>query len=378
MVQKHTTMIKLASPDIRQSDINRVIQVLKSGNLVEGVNAKALESKIESFTCIDSALLATSATSGLFLGLQALGIKSGDYVVVPAFTFPATANVVESLGANVIFCDVDSQTYSITPELLEQTLQTHKNKPIKAAIIVHEFGYPVPMQEIAQIAKKHKIALMEDAACALGTISDGHHVGHYSDCAVVSFHPRKAITSGEGGAIISSNKELIEKIRILKNHGIKRIDGQIDFVDCGLNFRLSDFQAALLIGQLGRFKTELKKRKEHVLLYSSILNNFTSIRLPAQDSGHSWQSYMVVLDNTINRADVIKKMYENGVETNLGAQALPALSYYKSKYNTSSKSAPVAENLFTQGLVLPLYGKLKPKQIETVALTLMQVINELS
>jgi dTDP-4-amino-4,6-dideoxygalactose transaminase len=371
-------MIKLASPDIRQSDINRTIEVLKSGNLVEGANAKAFEKKLQSFTCIDSAILTTSATAGLFLCLQALGIKSGDYVIVPAFTFPATANVVESLGANVIFCDVDSQNYSITPELLQKTLQAHKNMPIKAAMIVHEFGYPAPMEEIAKIAKKYEISLIEDAACALGTISDGHHVGHYSDCAVVSFHPRKAITSGEGGAILSSNKELIEKIKILKNHGIVRIDGQIDFVDCGLNFRMSDFQAALLIGQLGRFKTELKKRKEYALLYSSLLSGNKSIKLPTQNIGHSWQSYMITLDNSINRTMVMQKMREYGIETNMGAQALPALSYYRQKYNTSPQSAPVAQNLFTQGLVLPLYGKLTPKQIETIAKTLIQVLNSVS
>lgn len=371
-------MIKLASPDIRQSDINRTIEVIKSGNLVEGKNASIFESKLTSFTCIESAVVTTSATSGLFLCLQALGIQSGDYVVVPAFTFPATANVVESLGANVIFCDVDPHTYSMTPELLKKSLLAHENLPVKAIIVVHEFGYPVPMQAVSQIAKEHNLALIEDAACALGTISDGYHVGYFSDCAVVSFHPRKAITSGEGGAILSQNKELIQKIKILKNHGIVRIDGKIDFIDCGLNFRMSDFQAALLIGQLGRFKTELKKRKEQAALYDSILSHTNFLTLPDQTIGHSWQSYMVVLNGSFNRESIIAQMRQRGIETNLGAQALPSLSYYRQKYKTTPQTAPIAHNLFNHGLVLPLYGKLRPKQTQTIAQTLLEVLNGVS
>ena len=374
MVQKQQDIINLASPNIKNSDIKRLVSVLKSGNLVEGSNVVKFEKKLSDFTKILNSVVVSSATAGLQLILKALEIKKDDYVIVPTFTFPATANAVENVGANTIFCDVDIDTYVINPQTLEKTIKSNLDKNIKAIIIVHEFGYPAKMKEISEIAKKYNLRLIEDAACALGTISDDYHVGYYSDGAVFSFHPRKAITSGEGGAVVSRDKELIEKIKVLKNHGIKRTTDGIDFIEAGLNYRMTDFQAALIIGQLNRFDKELKKRKKLANIYYKELKDTNGIKLPKFDSEHSWQSFMIVLDKDINRNELILRLLDKGIQTNLGAQSLPMLEYFGLKYKTKRKEYKNSKILFEQGLVLPLYGKLKKINIKSICQELKALV----
>ena len=232
------------------------------------------------------------------------------------------------------------------------------------------------MQELSKLSKKYGLKLIEDAACALGTISDKYHVGHYSDGAVFSFHPRKAITSGEGGAIVSRNKKLIEKIKILKNHGIYRSNNSIDFLEAGLNYRMTDFQAALIIGQIKRFNKELKRRKALVKIYYEKLTDVKDISLPKFNQMHSWQSFMIVLDKKINRDILIAKLLDKRIQTNLGAQSLPMLSYYSKKYKIEKKEYQISKVLFNQGLVLPLYGKLQEKDIIYISNSLKESLKK--
>lgn len=368
-------MIKLASPDIREEDIQQVIEVLRSGNLVQGACVKKLEGQLSEYTGTPYCSLVSSGTAALHLSLMALGIGKGDAVVVSAFTFPATANVVENSGAEVVLCDVDLKNYVSTPETLERALEQHKSKNIRAVILVHEFGYPLEIKQISEICKKHGLFLIEDAACAFGTIADGHHPGFYSDMACYSFHPRKAITTGEGGAVMSSHQELIEKVRCLKNHGMKYTNGSMDFINAGLNYRMTDFQAALAIGQLNRFDDELVKRTRLATLYCELLKDRKNIGLPAYHENHSWQSFMITLPEESDRTAVIEKLAEKGIQTNLGAQAINCLTYYKKKYVFDDSSAPNAFYLYTKGLVLPLYGKLNENNIETISHTIKYILN---
>jgi perosamine synthetase len=359
-------MIKLASPDIREEDIQQVIEVLRSGNLVQGACVKKLEGQLSEYTNTPYCSLVSSGTAALHLSLMALGIGKDDAVIVSAFTFPATANVVEVTGAEVILCDVDPQSYVSTPEALQQVIEHNKSKNIKAVILVHEFGYPAEIKQISEICKKHGLFLIEDAACAFGTIANGHHPGFYSDMACYSFHPRKAITTGEGGAVVSFKKKLMEKINCLKNHGIEYTNGTMDFVAAGLNYRMTDFQAALAIGQLGRFDAELAKRIKLAAVYYESLKEQHHIKLPKYHENHSWQSFMITLHEETDRTAVIEKLAEAGVQTNLGAQAINCLTYFKNKYGFNDNTAPHASYLYNKGLALPLYGKLNEADIEFI------------
>jgi dTDP-4-amino-4,6-dideoxygalactose transaminase len=370
-------MIKLASPDISESDILRVADVIKSGSLIQGVNVVEFETLLSNFTGIPFSAVLSSGTAALHLSLIALGIGANDSVIVPAFTFPATANVVEIIGAEVILADVDPTSYVITPKLLEETILKNRDKNIKAVIVVHEFGYPAEMKAISEIVRKYGLYLIEDAACALGTIADNYHVGYYSDMACFSFHPRKAITTGEGGAVITTKTELADKIKILRNHGISYQNYGMDFIYAGFNYRMTDFQAALAIGQLERFKEELLKRKFLASKYYEILKEEKKVRLPENNDGHSWQSFMIVLDKSIDRKKIIEELLEKGIQTNLGAQAIHCLSYYKQKYNYSHADFSNASQLFNNGLVLPLYGKLVEEEVIHISKSLKKALDEI-
>jgi len=368
-------MIRLASPDIQETDITRVNEVLKSGNLVQGQFVEAFEKKLVEFSKIDNCALVTSGTAALHLSLLALGIKAGDWIIVPAFTFPATANAVEIIGANVLLCDVDPTQYVVQPEEIEKVILKNPDKPIKAIIVVHEFGFPAQIKAIAEISKRYNLFLVEDSACALGTIADGYHTGYYSDLACFSFHPRKAITTGEGGAILSRNSLLIEKIKCLRNHGIKKNKSEMDFIYAGFNYRMTEIQAVLGLGQIERFENELKQRMILAKLYYDNLENNKSIQLPAFHKDHSWQSFMIVLSERIDRYELIQRLSNNGIQTNLGAQALHLLSYYRNKYNFENNNYYHSTLLYKCGLALPLYSKLLPDEIVFISKTLNKELN---
>lgn len=367
-------MIKLASPDISESDIQKAAEVLRSGNLVQGENVDRFERAIAEFTGISDVVVVSSCTAALHLALLTLDFHPGDAIMVPSFTFPATANVVERIGCEVVLCEVDPQRYIVTPGLLEKALANSKTKNIRGLIIVHEFGFPAQMREIFEIAKKFNLKLIEDAACAFGTMIDGKHVGYYGDIGCFSFHPRKAITTGEGGAIVTRNRAHANLLRKLRNHGIENQSGEMRFPYAGLNYRMTDFQAALGLGQLQRFPGELSRRKVLAKTYSERMSEFKEISLPQQHAGHSWQTFMVVLQDSIDRKSLMKKMLENDVQTNLGAQALNCLDYYQRKYGYSPADFPNASTLYQRGLALPIHGRLTPDDIETIVEALRRII----
>ncbi len=370
-------MIKLASPDIPDADIQRAVEVIKSGNLIQGQNVIEFERKLSVFSGIPDSIVVSSGTAALHLTMMVLGISHGDSVIVPAFTFPATANAAEALGAGVILTDVDAASYVMTPECLEDVINKNRGKNIKAVIVVHEFGYPAQIKKISEITKKYGLHLIEDSACALGTIADGRHTGYYSDAACFSFHPRKAITTGEGGAVITSRPELAQKISKLRNHGMNRSGNKMDFELAGLNYRMTDFQAALGVGQLDRFSDELNKRKKLAGVYYHLLKDQNGIHLPENSDGHSWQSFMVVLDAAISREKIIEELLLRGIQSNLGAQALNCLSYYKNKYYNDIQPLPNAERLYSQGLVLPIYGKLNSDDIAFISDALIRIVQNI-
>lgn len=356
-------MIRLSKPDLRDEDIAQAVAVLRSGMLVQGENVAAFERKLETFAQLPHAVVVSSGTAALHVALKALDIGPGDAVLAPAFTFPATANVIEALGAETVLCDVDPASYVVTPEIIAEYIAARKGSRLKAVMVVHEFGYPARIAEIADLCHRENLLLIEDAACALGTVADGFHPGHYSDIACFSFHPRKAITTGEGGAVFTRRAELAEKIASLRNHGMVRTDTGLDFQDAGLNYRLTDFQAALALGQLDRFADELARRQVLASVYQRELLGGPGLALPDVPTGHSLQSFMVVLDAGISRDQVVAALRTAGIESNLGAQALNCLAYYRKKYELDENSCPVATRLYRSGLVLPLYGALSEGEV---------------
>lgn len=366
--KKHTLgmdnkeFIPLMIPDIRQEDIEAVNEVLRSGMLVQGEKVEALEKSISAYLGIKHAIAVSNGTASLHLALLALGIGRGDEVIVPAFSYIATANVVELVGAKPVFIDIELGTFNIDVSQIENKITPRT----KAIIPVHEFGLACDIRDIFVIAKKYNLRVIEDAACALGSIDQDQFVGTFGDVGSFSFHPRKAITGGEGGLLVTNDDLLAQQFRILRNHGISYESGQMEFVAAGFNYRITDFQATLILSQFKRIESILEYKNSLALEYLRALKPIENIILPSVPVGkkHSWQSFHIVLKKPISRDLLKENLHANGVGTNYGAQCIPYQSFYKHKYQFNcSLLFPNAMKAFNQGLALPLYERLQTEDI---------------
>jgi dTDP-4-amino-4,6-dideoxygalactose transaminase len=367
-----STFIPLAKPNITEEDILLVTDVLRSGMLVQGKYVEELEKNFVQLSGAKFASAVSNGTATLHLALIALGIKSGDEVIVPAFSYMATANVVELVGAVPIFVDIDITTFNIDVTKIEAAITTKT----KAIIPVHEFGLACDIEAVMTIAKKYKLFVIEDAACALGAMYKNKHVGSFGNFGSFSLHPRKAISSGEGGVLITNDADNDKKIKILRNHGTEIIDGVMDFTEFGYNYRMTDFQAALVVSQFQRLQKSIIYKNELASVYFNEINP-NKIQLPFIPSYtlHTWQTFHVILDESINRDDIIKKLREQNIGTNYGAQCMPFMTSFKNKYNYNCEILfPNALKAYKQGLALPVYDLVTKEQIKYISTTLNNLI----
>jgi perosamine synthetase len=363
-------MLRLSIPHLDNEAIAAVVAVLRSGNLVHGVEGAAFEAELAAYLGTRHALVVSSGTAALHLALVALKVGPGDAVLVPDFTFPATGNVVRLVGARPVLVDVDPGTYCVTPSDLEAAIVSFRGpERLRAIMPVHEFGQPVAMGEILALANRHGLAVVEDAACAIGASLDGKKLGSFGTIGCFSLHPRKTLTTGEGGVLVTDDDALALRLRRLRNHGMERSVAGLHFFEAGWNLRLTDFQSALGRTQLPSLDTWISARRKLAIAYCEALAPLVTagrLVLPTTTLGHSWQTFMTVLADGVDRTAVIKMLAAQGIEANLGAQCLSALEPF-----VGCGGGPVALRLFRQGLALPFceqYG-LPEVAIVTEALT---------
>lgn len=365
-------MIKLSQPYFPEGAEIELLKVLKTGNLVKGEYAQKFEKHMVEYLDIENAILVSSGTAALHLALLSLGIKKGDEVIVPAFTFPATANAVEILGADIVPVDITLKDYCIDVSKIEEKI----TKKTKAIIPVHEFGNIADMDTVLSISEQYGLAIIEDAACALGTEYNNKKAGLWGEIGCFSLHPRKSITTGEGGILVTKNNKLAEKMRSLSNHGIIIKNGKYDFVHAGLNYRITDFQAALGLSQLSELETIINYRISIAESYNRLLKDNLMLKTP--DNGkykkHTYQTYHVLLDKTIDRDNLIIQLRDANIECNFGAYALATLTYYKKKYNFIETDFPNAMIAYRHGLALPTGMHVSAKHIEFITETLNSLL----
>lgn len=367
------SFIPLMSPNITEQDIAAVADVLRSGMLVQGENVAALENEVADFLGVKNVVAVSNGTATLHLALLAHNIGAGDEVIVPAFSYVATANVVEIVGAKCVFVDTEKDTFNIDVAKIEQAITPRT----KAIIPVHEFGLACDISELMKIAEKHDLVVIEDAACALGAKENEKFVGTFGNVGSFSLHPRKAVTSGEGGLLTTDNDELAERFRILRNHGIKMVDGKMNFVAAGFNYRMTDFQAALVRGQLAQLSEIIAKRNQLAEIYFEELKSVEGISLPQIPAGknHTWQTFHITLDEKYDRDQIIAKLKNRGIGTNYGAQCIPSQTYYAEKYALDcQKEFPNALKAFEKGLALPMFEKLDFNQAYLVIRNLLNIL----
>ncbi len=344
-------------------------EIIESGYLVQGKYVEQFEGMVADYLGVKHAVAVSSGTAALHLAALSIGISPEDEVIVPAYTFPATANVIELIGAKAVLVDVDADTYNICPKKIEEKI-TEKTKAIMP---VHLFGNPVDMDEIMGIANKYGLKVIEDSAGAFGTEYKGRKCGAIGDVGCFSFHPRKLITTGEGGMVVTNNDEIAEKVMVLRNHGISYRQSGIDFVVAGFNYRMNEIEAAMGIVQLEKINEIIKERERVYSEYIKLLKDipFVVPQLVREGNKAVLQAFVIKLENMSNK-EVISKLIESGVEANIGTYALNELSYYKAQEG----ECPVSSKLYKSCVALPFYNEMSREEIEKVVVELKNILEE--
>jgi perosamine synthetase len=353
-------MIRLTVPTIEEDDLQAVREALASGFLVQGTRVKGLESAIASRVGADHAIAVSSGTAALHLALLALGLGRGDRVAVPAYSFPATANVVELVGATPVFVDIEGETFAMDPEALKRI-----DGAVSAVMPVHPFGQVADIDAIRQAAPG--VPIIEDGAAAFGASRNGRPAGALGTLGCFSFHPRKAITTGEGGAVTTDDPAVARMIRALRNHGMDPDAAAPDFILPGFNYRMTDFQAALGATQLAKLDRIVSGRRTAAARYDSLLEG-TPIRAPVVAPGNwaVYQSYVTLVPRDIDRDALIRRLRAQQIETQIGTYHLPMGSFFRERYSFRPGDFPVTDAVATRALALPLHPAIDPGEQATV------------
>jgi perosamine synthetase len=366
--------VPIARTSLLESEVQSVMEPLRSGWLVQGPKVREFEDKWSAFTGSKHSIAVTSCTTGLHLSLAALGLLPGDEVIVPAFTWIATANVVEHLGAKVVFCDIDLETFNLDIQQLASLVTTKT----KAILPVHLFGMAADMEPISAFAEQHKLWVVEDAACGFGSRYKGQHVGTLGHTGVFSFHPRKAITTGEGGMITTQDDELAAKLRRLRDHGAAMSDLQrhlgarpyllADHPDAGYNQRMTDLQAALGSAQMDRASDIVLERQHLANRYDEAFAKLAWLRTPVHQIGyeHGYQSYPCLFKPESIKPDSVSRINERrnalmdklqkvGISTRPATHAVHMLTFYREKYKLRPLDFPNAYAANDCSISFPLF-----------------------
>lgn len=372
-------MIRLAIPTIEEDDIQAVVDVLRSGFLVQGPAVKQFEDTFARYVGTKHAVAVHNCTCALWLSLLALNIGTGDKVAVCTYSWPATANVIRATGADPVFVEIERETFNMDPAALRAVLSADPG--IKAVMPVHTFGGSADIAAIVAVADAAGVPVIEDAACALGTEQGGKRAGAFGRAGCFSFHPRKAVTTGEGGMVTTDDDALARTIRMLRNHGQDPDAARPDFVMAGHNLRMTEFQGALGVTQMKKLERIIAARIGGARRYDALFEG-TSIRPPRAlgSSRHVYQSYVVLLPNGMRgkRDAVIAAMREAGIETTLGTYHMPLIRYYREWGGFKAGEFPVTDDVAERALTLPLYEHLSEQLQRQIVTTLLGIIERLS
>jgi perosamine synthetase len=323
--------IRLMKPYITFDELESEFRdVFESGIFTRGKNVEALRNQLVDYTGSKHAFLMTSATTALWISLKLLGVCKGDEVIVSDFSYPASANVIEDLGATPVFADVDLNTFNMLPSELESKI-TEKTK---AVIFVDALGNPTGLIEIKAICDKYKLMLIEDAACAIGSSENGRRCGSVADLTCFSFHPRKLISSGEGGAITLNRDDWADWLEVKLFHGAKGLKGlALDHIDFGYNFRLPELQAIMASKQLAKIEAIVDERNR---IRADYIVQLKPLGFVPQEIGkdvrYNVQSLVFKVPEECDRDALILGLRKVGVESTIGTYALSSGTYYARKY----------------------------------------------
>lgn len=382
--------INIAEPYMGNEEWEALKEPISTGWLTQGPKVKEFENKFSVKHGVRYSFAVTSCTTALHLALAALGVKTGDYVIVPSFTWIATVNVVEYCGATPIFCDSDINTYNIDVNKLKLLLEqmAKQGKKVKAVISVHLFGLMAPMKEIKDLSKEYDFSVIEDAACAAGAMYEDKYAGSWGDIGCFSFHPRKIITTGEGGMCTTNDEVLASRIGCLRSHGASVSEEQRhssnspflmpDFDVLGFNYRMSDLQGAVGSVQVDKLAMLVEERRKWAAYYDDNLKDVEWLIAPTvpDKCKHSYQAYVCRVDTekiSLKRNEIMQKLQDAGIASRAGTHAVHELGYYSRKYNIKADDFPVASELYANTISLPLHNRMSTEEYAYVIKVLKSI-----
>jgi dTDP-4-amino-4,6-dideoxygalactose transaminase len=376
-----TFSIPITKPFFGREEEEALTDVLRSGWIAQGSRVAQFERTVAEYVGVRHAVATSSCTTALHLALVLHGIGPGDEVILPSFTFIATANSVCYTGATPVFVDIDPQTYNLDPAHIEAAITPRT----KAIMPVHQIGLAADMDRINGIARSHGLAVIEDAAPSLGATYKGKCVGSLGNLTCFSFHPRKVITTGEGGVILTDDRMLPERARVVRAHGMSVSDlvrHQAksvvieEYRELGYNYRMTDLQAAVGIEQMKKLDFILVRRQELAARYNDALAKLECVQLPYSppETPHTYQSYMVQLtpQTPKTRDQVMREMLEAGVATRPGVMAIHLTHYYRTRF--PDLRLPITERATRSTVLLPIYPGMSDADQEYVINNLIRVL----
>lgn len=379
--------VPFAIPECGDDEIREVVKVIRSGWLTTASRCAQFEKDFSKFIGVKHALAVNSATAALHLGMEALGIKAGDKVLVPTFTFTATAEVVRYLGADPIFVDCDRETFCINTLNIEKALTAQGTRfnaqELKAIIPVHFGGHPCDMGSLLKFTKENNLKVMEDAAHAIPTRYKGNLIGTFCDITCFSFYANKTMTTGEGGMLCTDSDEIANRVKVMRLHGINRdvwdrfstgASWEYNVIAPGFKYNMPDINAALGIHQLKKVELFRKKREKIAKSYFRELHNIPGLTLPqihCKMGDHSWYIFVILIDpdkskGGISRDDFVNEMTKRNIGTSVHYKPLHRMSYYKNKYGLKFKMFPNAEWVFKRCVSIPIFSAMANEQVEFV------------
>lgn len=368
--------IPLCKPYLSEEEERAVLDVLRSGWLMQGSKVTEFERLIAEYVGVKCAVAVNSGTSALTLALAAAGVAPGDEVITPSHSFVATANCALSLGCEPVFVDIGPDDYNIDPSKIRKAI----GKRTRALMIVHQIGFPADMDAIMPVAREHGLIVIEDAACSLGSRYHGRMTGSFGDAACFSFHPRKVITTGEGGMVVTDSPEVADRIRSLRNHGLTQSNtsGKPECDKIGFNYRLTDIQAAIGIAQFHKLGEIISKRTDLAKRYDRAISDIPALKLPKPNTAAvpNYQSYVVeIIDTCVSRDAVVEHMRKRGIQCGPGIQPIhlePAYARHARAHLQETLRAA------TRSFFLPLYPSMTDQEQDYVISSLKVAIGECS
>ena len=373
--------LPFSRPSIGKGEINKVTTCLKSGWITTGSLCKEFEDNFCQLTGSEQAISLNSATAGMHITLSALNIGPGDEIITPSMTFASTINMIALRGATPAFVDIDYGTLNINPDLIEKRI----TKKTKAIIPVHFAGAPVDMDKINDLARKYNLAVIEDAAHAVGTYYKGIHAGGFGHIAIFSFHPIKNITTGEGGMITLTDAALERKLRLLRFHGIERDawkrygkggNPSYDIAEPGYKYNMPDILAALGLAQLERWQELNLRRAKLAELYFEGLKGISGIDLPEvpeYDHIHAWHLFVIKI-LALNRDEFMNRLADYNIGYGLHFPPTHTLNYVKEKYTENIDLLAETERAADKIISLPLFPDMPEKDVHYVCTAIKEII----